>query len=273
MKAFSEQLIQARKARGLTQTQLANVMGLTRQGISNWERGRSVPDQDSILQLSKLLDWKFDIPGISIQEGSAENPLPMPMPQQPSRKKTLLLCAASFILGLAVMFVFTNIIPSIKPAGSRNYGSVPSDIIPDTEGWFRYEREYNPEHANINIGYSANPVKAVADPGYPDGYGWFYTFYYTEMNGIDFHPESYTEYFIGSDGRTNTISYTAEDMTSWWGENTIPGHDQRYVRGGLPLQDVAGIGLKIAGTDAKGEALEFFGYLELSQEIEETPAD
>jgi hypothetical protein len=58
-------------------------------------------------------------------------------------------------------------------------------------------------------------------------------------------------------------------MTVWWGESVIPARGQRCVSSGEPLQDVIGLGVKVTGKDANGEYMEFYGYMEYSQEIKE----
>ncbi len=40
--------------RNLTQDDLAEILFVTRQAISKWETGKSLPDQDVMLQLSNL---------------------------------------------------------------------------------------------------------------------------------------------------------------------------------------------------------------------------
>ena len=48
----------ARIEKGLTQQQLADVVFVTRQTISKWELGKSVPDQASLILLYQYLDIK-----------------------------------------------------------------------------------------------------------------------------------------------------------------------------------------------------------------------
>ena len=45
-----------RKARGLTQEELAAQLHVTRQAVSSWERGGSCPDFDTLKALAELLD-------------------------------------------------------------------------------------------------------------------------------------------------------------------------------------------------------------------------
>lgn len=53
---FSENLKSARKAKGITQEELALHLHVVRQTISKWEKGLSVPDADLLIRLSEILD-------------------------------------------------------------------------------------------------------------------------------------------------------------------------------------------------------------------------
>ena len=57
---ISEKLKQARLAANLTQEDLAEKVGVSRQTISNWENGRSYPDVVSIIILSDIYDMTLD---------------------------------------------------------------------------------------------------------------------------------------------------------------------------------------------------------------------
>ena len=56
----AERLIKLRKEKGLSQEELAEKLGLSRQAISKWERGESSPDMENIVQLTKIYDLSFD---------------------------------------------------------------------------------------------------------------------------------------------------------------------------------------------------------------------
>ena len=53
---ISDLIKSARIEKGLTQQQLADVVFVTRQTISKWELGKSVPDQASLVLLYQCLD-------------------------------------------------------------------------------------------------------------------------------------------------------------------------------------------------------------------------
>ena len=50
-----------RKEKNMTQEELANLIPISRQAVSKWERGQSLPDSVSLFRLSKIF-------GISISE-------------------------------------------------------------------------------------------------------------------------------------------------------------------------------------------------------------
>ena len=72
---FGETLSNLRKAKGLSQEQLAEELGLTRQTISKWELNQSTPDIDYLLQLSNFFDVSTDylIKGEKIMELSVSD--------------------------------------------------------------------------------------------------------------------------------------------------------------------------------------------------------
>ena len=57
---FREKLIQLRKSRNLTQEQLAEELGVSRQAVSRWEAGDSTPDMINLLGLCDLFGVSSD---------------------------------------------------------------------------------------------------------------------------------------------------------------------------------------------------------------------
>lgn len=57
---FQEKLQFIRKEKGITQEELAEKLGLSRQAIAKWEAGLSTPDVDNLIQLSNLLKVSID---------------------------------------------------------------------------------------------------------------------------------------------------------------------------------------------------------------------
>lgn len=57
---FKENLIQLRKCRQLTQEQLAEMVGVTRQAIAKWESGETMPDLEKCRMLAEIFKVSLD---------------------------------------------------------------------------------------------------------------------------------------------------------------------------------------------------------------------
>lgn len=57
---FSEKLIRLRKQYGMSQEQLADKMNITRQSVSKWESGGTVPELAKLVALSEMFDVSID---------------------------------------------------------------------------------------------------------------------------------------------------------------------------------------------------------------------
>lgn len=57
---FSEKLLSLRKAKDLTQEQLAEKLDVSRQSISKWESAQASPDLEKIVALSAVFDVTTD---------------------------------------------------------------------------------------------------------------------------------------------------------------------------------------------------------------------
>lgn len=57
---FSEKLLTLRKAKNLTQEQLAEKLDVSRQSVSKWESGQAAPELEKIVLLSALFDVTTD---------------------------------------------------------------------------------------------------------------------------------------------------------------------------------------------------------------------
>ena len=57
---LSEKISALRKQKGLSQDDLAIMMNITRQAVSRWEQGESIPDIDNLVRLSEIFDVTTD---------------------------------------------------------------------------------------------------------------------------------------------------------------------------------------------------------------------
>lgn len=71
---LEEKLVSLRKAKGLSQMNLAEMMNVSRQAISRWEVGTAVPSTDNLKYLGRLYDVPLeyllndDAPDPALQE-------------------------------------------------------------------------------------------------------------------------------------------------------------------------------------------------------------
>ena len=60
MKMFGAQIAALRKGKGMTQNELGNLLGISFQAVSKWERGETLPDTAILLDLARALDTTVD---------------------------------------------------------------------------------------------------------------------------------------------------------------------------------------------------------------------
>ena len=58
--SLAEKIMNLRKKRGWSQEELASHLAISRQSVSKWESGASVPDLDKILKLSEIFNVTTD---------------------------------------------------------------------------------------------------------------------------------------------------------------------------------------------------------------------
>lgn len=103
---FSEKIIQARKAKALTQEDLAEAVGVSRQAVSKWETEEAKPDLDKLVSICKVLDLSMDYLCLDKQpEVTVELP---PQPAKTNHIRSLILGAcigmvAVLLIGLLAM--------------------------------------------------------------------------------------------------------------------------------------------------------------------------
>ena len=56
----ANRLAELRKKNGLSQEELADKLGLSRQAVSKWERAESSPDTDNLILLAKIYGVSLD---------------------------------------------------------------------------------------------------------------------------------------------------------------------------------------------------------------------
>ncbi len=118
---LSENIKAARKAKGLSQEELAVKVNVVRQTISKWEQGLSVPDSDMLISLSEALEMPVSVLlGETVREQEADElkaiseKLEVINLQLAERKRTrrktaqLILIALGLIIVLIYAVLFTQ---------------------------------------------------------------------------------------------------------------------------------------------------------------------
>ena len=82
--SFGNNLKLLRKEKGLTQEQLAEMLGVSRQAISRWEFDNGYPETDKLLIIAKELDVSLDylMDNVPSKQGQAENTIIAPVSEK-----------------------------------------------------------------------------------------------------------------------------------------------------------------------------------------------
>ncbi len=70
---ISERIQSLRKSKGISQEELANEVGVSRQAVSKWESGQSVPDLEKVIILSEVFNVTTDYILKGIEQNKNDN--------------------------------------------------------------------------------------------------------------------------------------------------------------------------------------------------------
>ena len=107
MKPMSEQLSSARRAKGYTQEQFAELLHVSRQAVSHWENGRATPDLNTLQEIARLLEQPSLL--------APEEPVPQEEPNWLERNWKAVVMSAALLLVLLIVLVFVMHALSEKP--------------------------------------------------------------------------------------------------------------------------------------------------------------
>lgn len=118
---FQEKLVTLRKGREMSQEELAEKLEVSRQAVSKWETGASLPDWDKLLALSTL----FTVSADYLLREELTEPVPIGRPwgvPQEKPKRGLALWVMGWVsgglglVGILVFWVLSTMIASSVPA-------------------------------------------------------------------------------------------------------------------------------------------------------------
>lgn len=105
---LSEKLYTLRRKNGLSQEQLAEKLGVSRQAVSKWESGQSIPELDKLQALSQYFQITIDQ---LLQDTPEPAPPPVPDTPHPSGWIGVFLCLLGGV-GLMLFGLLTLLRPS-----------------------------------------------------------------------------------------------------------------------------------------------------------------
>lgn len=268
MGAFSEQLTEARKAAHLTQDQLAEKVHVTRAAVSHWENGRYIPDFDMIWELSKVLDYRFDVNDAE-QTTAAESGGTVQEPETADKeaydqtgikgypnKKWIPWAAVAAVLVIAAVLVFAVILP-----GQKN--GKQTEVVSDTDSAVRYSvsdyQKVTPRETEK--AYLVMNTESRVEHGEGRDY-WMFTFRMNEDQGIAFHLDEVEMVYFFTD-HAHPMRFPETDLAAAQIGPDIPGNHSVSFDGGCPLDqtNMTGVGLKSIGRDENGNAMSFTAYI------------
>ena len=267
MNTVGERIAAARKEQGMTQEKLASELNVSRAAVSNWEKGRRLPDAEMMIRLSDLLHVDFlskeqnsgntdnapagtEAPSeeMPAEKKPAEEPVPEAEPSEqpaPSHRKWWIAAAALIVIAGLVLWL------CLKP-GTPQYKSDEGKIytieqlkenVPNAEG---------KPHLRIDLNKTFTEEYLM------------YAFQCFEVNG---HPLDVTRVdliYFKKDGSTPVEFYSAESLKKAGMDMHIPANGSWEFAGGLlktESQKAYGVGMILHAASESGDPLTFTAFL------------
>ena len=282
MERINDQIKAARKAKGMTQEDLADALHVTRTTVSRWETGSRIPDLIAIQNLSSILDCRFELAeeelaansaeslsteapkGLSVATGdgvdlsSAKTADTPDIVQKVSHHVTRKWTA----IGIALLAIAAVLLVLLWPRAEKHKVQYAGD-----SGKIYHTADYDqvtpndPEKAYLSISTTVETKKM----SYGDHY--MYSFKMREENGIGFHIDRIDNVTFFYGGIAESNSFTAEDITGWGDNPEIPPHGIYELKCGVTATrsdgkpNAVSAGVKVYGTDANGQLREFTSFL------------
>ncbi|MDO4838344.1 MAG: helix-turn-helix domain-containing protein [Clostridia bacterium] len=267
MDSFGARLANARKAKGYTQEQLAELLAVSRTSIFRWESDKAMPDYGTIQQISRVLEYPFAdqefasqpvpvspaesaMPAVPVlqaepapQTEADGQPAPMPTLSPAPKKHTKAWVIALSGLCLAVLCVLGVVFLLPKPS------------------------------AEISVAPLSPVSYLISNDVFESGCGWDATFVFQNTSNVAFTPEMVVSMFYEGDRMDNKIVQTYDEIRPWMdGDQLTKDSTPLHLLYGTDQMYMTRIDVAIFGTDANGHYLRFGGTVELSQEWENQTA-
>ena len=247
MQTFGEQLIAARKAKGMTQEALASAAAVTRQTISSWERGRTLPDIDSVRRLSDVLGVDLT----QVDEGQSAalaaeavpevegQTAPAAAGKRQIRKWWIAAGAAVLVCIVVACFLL-----------------IPRRSAPKIDTAF-FTQETPNEAGKAYLTFSHRTW--IENSGGTDYQ--MYDFTLTEKNGVAFSISRLETHGEAHSGAIKETRMSAEDLATSINPD-IAAYGDVTIMGGFPKGAFDRVGIAVYGNDANGEPIAFYHLIE-----------
>ena len=96
---LKENIKAIRKAKGLSQEELAEKLNMVRQTVSKWEQGLSVPDADLLIAISEILETP-----VGTMLGETPEAIGQPAPKKQGKWNVLFWSMLLLIVGIVLIF-------------------------------------------------------------------------------------------------------------------------------------------------------------------------
>ncbi len=276
---FGEQLVAARKAKGMTQDQLAAEINITRQGVSRWENGKSLPDAETLKRISQVLGYDFvtdepiavvcrknspvDAPAKAVPAETAAGKDKAARTAQSGRVKSLIRYALCLAVGLAVGCLM-GVYPLLHPAQTDVAASA-GDTLPPKSAQSTYQPEVTGQ-AFLTFISEEDPIRAVWMDA--NTAAWMFTITVKNTGDTNFTAQRFQQAMLNDAWEVAGVrEYSAAAMG--WGDGVIMPGCAIQFSGGFPVQQASGVRFTIEGVDANGVERTFTGEFQLAKEIQE----
>ena len=112
-----------------------------------------------------------------------------------------------------------------------------------------------------------NPVPIVERGMFDSGYGWMYSFRIELTDGNSFTPTKVVQNMFTDRENVSHMEFTGDGVKDIFSTDILWAGYTTIFNGGLPIQDVHGVGLSVEGLDENGNTVVFRAYAEFSHEL------